>query len=75
MCLNGDINMVTIKDAQIWKVGNSYVITIPMQYVKDEALELTKKYEVTIHEVGNLDENRIHDKEADTHAASTDSEL
>lgn len=35
----------------IWRTGNTNVITIPAQYLKDEVVELDKEYTITIDEV------------------------
>jgi len=35
----------------IWQTGDSYVLTIPKQYVKDGAIKLYQQYEISLKEV------------------------
>lgn len=37
--------------ANIWRSGNTNVLTVPAQYVKDNVVELDKDYQVTIDEI------------------------
>ena len=39
-----------IKNRKLSKTGNSYCFTIPMQYIKDELIEKTKEYNITVTE-------------------------
>lgn len=39
--------------ANIWRTGNTNVLTVPAQYVKDEVLNAEKDYFVTLEEVQN----------------------
>lgn len=34
---------------EIWKTGNSYVLTVPAQYVKDGVLSVGVLYEVDVN--------------------------
>ena len=42
--------IIQIKNAKIWETGNSFVITIPLQYIRNELIDLTKLYDVTFKE-------------------------
>jgi len=43
--------MVKILKAKIWRTGNSFVITIPSDYINNKLLDLEKEYQIEFKEV------------------------
>jgi len=39
---------ISIKDAQVWKTGDSAVITIPSSYIKNGQLVAGKSYDIVV---------------------------
>jgi len=39
---------VTIKSCRIWKVGSSYVITVPKIFISNDVFNLSSKYRVKL---------------------------
>lgn len=47
--------MVLEFDAEIWKTGNSHVVTVPKAFIRSRLLDLQEKYEIVIRRKGGLD--------------------
>ena len=48
---------IVLKNIRLWKIGDSYVLTIPKAYITNNLIDIKKKFDVEISEVG-LNENK-----------------
>lgn len=46
---------IKIKNAKIWNAGNSWVATIPADYINNGLIDLNKKYDIILSEVRSDD--------------------
>ncbi|MGV8169210.1 MAG: hypothetical protein ACP5N3_04105 [Candidatus Nanoarchaeia archaeon] len=46
---------VTIRKAKIWKSGGSYVITVPIDFIQNDLIDINKEYQIEVCEIESDD--------------------